>query len=212
MAYQDESRGAHAEADAYERFIGSTVEDAAGKKVGTVKAVWEDAAGQPAYLGVATGWLGLGRIHVVPARYADLQDQERPVRLSLPADIIKDAPDFEADYDITPEGEAAVLAYYRESGPGNGFNPDPGDPSLYTGRETTGREPQTSDPERSDWGARTDAPMAYGEAIGRDPGLEAEDKSLAGESEAEEEAGRDRREDPSDRGDIDPGRWAEAPR
>jgi hypothetical protein len=180
MAYEEDYRGAQAQADSHEHLIGFDAEDETGDKIGTVKAVWEDETGQPAYLGVATGWLGVGRIHLVPAGYAAVSERGRRIRLPFRAEIIKAAPDFEADSDITPAAESAIRSFYRGRGGDADFNPDPGDPSLYTGRETA-----TAPPEPADWSARTNAPMAYGEPIGKDPGTG--DRSLADAETLEEE-------------------------
>lgn len=158
MAYQDEYSGASAQMEEHERLIGFAVEDETGEKVGTVKAVWEDHTGQPAYLGVATGWLGLGRIHVVPVHYASISESAKRIRLPFAADTVKNAPDYDSDFDIASEGETAIRNYYRDHGVDTDFNPDPGDPSMYISR---GHGPNPGEGE--DWTARANAPLAYGE-------------------------------------------------
>lgn len=116
MAYQDENRGAQAQLSEYERLIGYDVEDKDGRKAGKVETVWEDHTGQPAFLGIRTGWLGLGKIHVVPAHYATYSDSSHAIRLPFDEDTIKSAPDFEAESEFTEEGETRLYEYYRGRG------------------------------------------------------------------------------------------------
>src|SRR5688572_11794958 len=59
------------------RYIDYTVLERNGDKIGTVDAVWEDATGQPFYLAVRTGWLGLGKAHVIPAESAEVNEVSR---------------------------------------------------------------------------------------------------------------------------------------
>ncbi len=49
-----------------ERLIDYSVRDRDDADVGAVVSAWEDPAGQPAFLGIRTGWFGLGRTRVVP--------------------------------------------------------------------------------------------------------------------------------------------------
>src|SRR5688572_4111313 len=44
-----------------DRYLDYSVIDNNGDKVGSVDAIWEDHTGQPAYVAVRTGWLGLGK-------------------------------------------------------------------------------------------------------------------------------------------------------
>ena len=55
------------------QLIGCDVLDKTGEKIGTLECLWEDETRQPAFLGVRTGWLGFGKIHVVPAYSAERQ-------------------------------------------------------------------------------------------------------------------------------------------
>lgn len=116
MAYQDDNLGAQAQLSEYERMIGYDVEDMEGRKVGNVETLWEDHTGQPAFLGIRTGWLGLGKIHVVPAQYASYSDKSHAIRLPFDEYTIKGAPDFEADSEFTEEGETRLYEYYQGRG------------------------------------------------------------------------------------------------
>jgi hypothetical protein len=162
MPNLDGIRAPQARSEANGYLIGFAAEDPGGEKVGTVKAVWDDDSGSPAYIGVATGWLGLGRIHVVPAQDAAISGRDRRIRFPFAAGTIKAGPEFVADYALEPEGERFIRAYYRDqfAETDADFNPDPGDPSLYTGLDILGpdpdRRPGSAEPDRSDWGAGPD--------------------------------------------------------
>ena len=60
---------------------GFSVLDLNNKKIGTVGQVWEDHSGQPAFLSVKTGWLGLGRSHFIPLYQAEVSETARAIRL-----------------------------------------------------------------------------------------------------------------------------------
>jgi uncharacterized protein (TIGR02271 family) len=116
MAYQDENRGDQAQLNEYERLIGYDIEDTNGNKVGKVETVWEDRTGQPAYLGVRTGWLGLGKIHVIPAHYATYSERRQRIRLPFEEDVIKNAPEFDAESEFTESGEERLYEYFQGRG------------------------------------------------------------------------------------------------
>src|SRR4051812_9905493 len=80
-----------------ERLVGCDVIDSEGTIVGTVSCIWEDASRQAAFLGVRTGWLGMGKIHVVPAYAAQFSTQSETIRLPFTSEIVKNAPSFDAD-------------------------------------------------------------------------------------------------------------------
>jgi uncharacterized protein (TIGR02271 family) len=98
------------------RLIGYAVLDEAGEQVGEVSAIWEDETGQAAYAGVRTGWLGLGRMHVVPTVAAEVDDANRRLRVPVAAEVIKQAPSFTSDDDITEDAQRQVIGYYEEHG------------------------------------------------------------------------------------------------
>jgi uncharacterized protein (TIGR02271 family) len=99
-----------------ERYLDYTVVDRNNDKVGSVDAIWEDHTGQPAYIAVKTGWLGLGKAHVVPAHSAEVSDATRKIRLPYLSDVIKNAPSFERQIDIDEPAEGRIRDYYRMHG------------------------------------------------------------------------------------------------
>lgn len=128
-----------------ERYLDFTVVDRDNNKIGTMDAIWEDSSGQPAYLGVKTGWLGLGRTHVIPVYSADVSDTTRKIRLPYTVDVVKNAPAFEEQSDIDDYGEEQIESYYRQ----HGFQ---GSTDWSASRETTD---ETTPAERTT-GIRTD--------------------------------------------------------
>jgi uncharacterized protein (TIGR02271 family) len=121
MEFQDENRISQAQLHELERLIGNEVYDKNDAKVGIVESVWEDRTGQPAFLGIRTGWLGLGRIHVVPAHYATMSEKKRRIKLPFDEAVIKGAPEFTSEYEFSDEGESRLYEYYRGQGMDTSF-------------------------------------------------------------------------------------------
>lgn len=93
-----------------------TVVDRNNNKIGTVDGVWQDSAGQPAFLSIRTGWLGLGRSHFVPAHSAEVSERGKTIRLPYDEDTVKRSPDFDAKSDLDPGTETSIYNYYRTQG------------------------------------------------------------------------------------------------
>src|SRR5829696_8469454 len=72
-------------------YIGHEVVDNNGNKVGTLECLWTDHTGEPAFLGVKTGWF-MGKTHVVPAHAASVHQRGRTIRVAYDAERIKEAP------------------------------------------------------------------------------------------------------------------------
>jgi uncharacterized protein (TIGR02271 family) len=98
------------------RYIDYTVADRNENKVGTVDSVWLDHNNQPAYLAIRTGWLGMGKTHVVPAQGADVSERRRTIRLPYTTEQIKSAPDFDTSAQLQSEDEDRIGTYYGEYG------------------------------------------------------------------------------------------------
>lgn len=115
--------GGHAVAEHFDptgsdlyRYLDYTVVDRDNNKVGSIDAVWEDHRGLPAYVGVKTGWLGLGKAHVVPAHRAEVSDATRKIRLPYTSEAIKNAPSFAHEQIVDETIEAQISDYYRGYG------------------------------------------------------------------------------------------------
>ena len=99
-----------------EDFIGCVVIDRDNDRIGTVESVWHDADGQPSFLAVKTGWLGMGRAHLVPAEAAEWAPKGRRIRLPFDDDVVKDAPSFASEEDLDDAGEMRIYDYWRRFG------------------------------------------------------------------------------------------------
>lgn len=103
-------------ANRLERLIDYSVVDRENNKVGTIDAVWSDQSGQPAYVGIKTGWLGMGDAHVVPADALEVSEGTRKIRLPYTVDEVKGAPSFDADHTLDEADEQKVWEYYGHHG------------------------------------------------------------------------------------------------
>ncbi len=148
MAHQDDNyhRQAHHQ-EAWAHLLGYPVFGPDGGKIGTVKALWEDYTRQPAYLGIGTSWLDMGRIHVVPAQFATLSERRQCLRVPFKADVIRDAPQCHAQDEITLSGETKIRDYFHRKGigTGSGLGPTPSARGRFQD-ERTGQS--------TDWSAR----------------------------------------------------------
>lgn len=120
MANRDDQYHRQAQVETWAHLLGYEIIDQAGEKIGTVKALWEDYTRQPAYLGVATSWLDMGRIHVVPAQFFSLSEKRKCLRLPFAADVVKGAPECHAEDEITLSGETKIRDYFYRKGIGAG--------------------------------------------------------------------------------------------
>jgi uncharacterized protein (TIGR02271 family) len=94
-----------------EQYIGYDVVDRNGSKIGTLDCLWSDQSGEPAYVGVKTGWF-LGKTHVVPAESVEVSETTGRIRLPYEEQRVKDAPTLDADSEMTPERENEVRSFY----------------------------------------------------------------------------------------------------
>ena len=96
----------------FDSFIGYDVVDLTDQKIGTLSCLWTDHTGEPAFLGVKTGWLGFGKNHVVPAHRAELNSARKTIRLPYSEDQVKNAPSYDADMEMTEATEQEIYDYY----------------------------------------------------------------------------------------------------
>jgi uncharacterized protein (TIGR02271 family) len=106
----------HVNPSELDRYLDYTVVDRDNNKIGTIDAVWEDHTGQPAYVAIKTGWLGMGKTHVVPAQSLQVSDATRKIRLPYTVDHVKNAPSFERQSEIDEAAETRISTYYRQYG------------------------------------------------------------------------------------------------
>jgi uncharacterized protein (TIGR02271 family) len=98
------------------KYIGYDVVDRNLSKIGTLECLWSDHNGEPAFIGVRTGWI-FGKNHVVPANDAQVNEQGQRIRLPYDRDKVKDAPAYDADAEMSPEKEREVYRYYGVAEP-----------------------------------------------------------------------------------------------
>jgi len=151
----DDYTGVATVPSSYERVIGYTVQDKAGRDVGKVHNLWIDDQGQPLFLGVKTGWL-FGKNHVVPISQADVNDHRRLIRLPFSEEQIKHAPTFEDNADIADYDQDRIFTYY-------GVEPSSGSVPLTQEkltRELSREGPRTAEAPVSIREERMDTPSA----------------------------------------------------
>lgn len=94
-----------------DQYIGYDVLDRDNNKIGTLDCLWADNLGQPAFVGVRTGWF-MGKTHVVPAQSVEVSDQNQRLRLPYTEEKVKDAPAYDAESDISDAEEMEINRYY----------------------------------------------------------------------------------------------------
>jgi len=107
--------GAGDDITGFSRYIDFDVMDKKDSKIGTLHSLWVNREGQPAFLGVKTGWM-FGKNHVVPADAAEVNQSARRIRLAYDEDTIKNAPAYDADRDLNLDDERQICDYYHLGG------------------------------------------------------------------------------------------------
>jgi len=99
----------------WERYVGHHVVDQDEEVIGKLHSLWTDESGQPAFLGVKTGWV-FGKNHVVPAESAQLDAQRERIRLPFSVQAVKDAPTFDPDCELSDADEQRIREYFSKFG------------------------------------------------------------------------------------------------
>ena len=93
------------------RFIDFDVMDRQGSRLGTLNCIWTDDRGEPAFVGIKTGWI-FGKTHVVPAYAVEINENGRKLRLPYSEEQVKNAPAYDADAEMNREMDQEVRGYY----------------------------------------------------------------------------------------------------
>lgn len=94
---------------AYE-FVGRTILDRDGEKLGTIKEVYEDdETGKPEWATVAGGFLGL-KSHFVPLQGAATSGED--VQLGVTKSQVQDAPSIDPEGQLSEHEERALFEHY----------------------------------------------------------------------------------------------------
>jgi uncharacterized protein (TIGR02271 family) len=99
----------------WQQYIGHHVIDRDEEVIGRLSSLWTDESGQPAFLGVRTGWL-MGKTHVVPADAAEVDAQRERIRVPFSVQAVKDAPTFDPDCELSDADEQNIRTYFSRFG------------------------------------------------------------------------------------------------
>jgi uncharacterized protein (TIGR02271 family) len=131
-----------------------------GEKLGTIADIYLDRqTGEPEWLALKTGLFGT-KVSFAPLAQATPSDEG--VRLPFSKDQVKDAPNAEADGELSRDEEDALYRHY-----GLNHSEAPSDSGLPTGRETSGRAPvgrDTSGPTTDEAMTRSEEELRVGKA------------------------------------------------
>lgn len=97
------------------QYVGYDVIDRSNDKIGTLECLWSDHAGEPAFVGVKTGWI-FGKTHVVPAESVQVNEREKRIRLPYDKQKVKDAPAYDGDAEMDEAREWEIRQYYGLGG------------------------------------------------------------------------------------------------
>ena len=93
-----------------ENFIGRTLQDSDGEKIGKINDIYlDDATGEPEWIAVNTGLFG-SKVSFVPMQNLSFSGDD--LCIPIPQKLIKDAPNCEADGSLSQEEEAELYAHY----------------------------------------------------------------------------------------------------
>jgi uncharacterized protein (TIGR02271 family) len=141
---------------------GRTVVDPEGDKIGTVFDVYVDnATNQPEWLAITTGLFGT-KVSFAPIAGAAFTGDD--LQLGYPKRLVKDAPNAEADGQLSPDEEAALYAHYGRPDTTTGHG------VVETDTADRGAGHDTSGPETDDAMTRSEEELDVSkrtEAVGR---------------------------------------------
>ena len=128
------------------------------EEIGRVDDLFVDESGQPEYIGVKMGFLGM-KSTLIPMDLVRANDKRELLEVAAPKQAIKNAPSFDDDETVSPEHEAEIRRYYNLS-PNTSESPRGGysSPNLdaerppnvdleYGERRGAGEPPETARPD-----------------------------------------------------------------
>lgn len=139
------------------------VYDRNDNKVGTVENVWAGPGDRIGFIGISTGWLGLGKNHLIPAENITVDDEKGTIHVPYDEDLIKKSPSFESTQELGDRAEANTYAHYGLAGKfsaaaDSGFSPA----GEYAGDDVVYQKGFASQDTEYEQGARgfTDQPLS----------------------------------------------------
>jgi sporulation protein YlmC with PRC-barrel domain len=94
-----------------EKYEGYTVYDNRGEKIGKVDDLFINDADREEYIGVKMGFLGR-KSTLIPMDIVRVNEADRAIEVSESKDLVKDAPSFDDDEDITHEYEERIRSHF----------------------------------------------------------------------------------------------------
>ncbi len=94
-----------------EKYEGYTVYDNQGSKIGKVDDLFVDEKDHEEYIGVKMGFLGR-KSTLIPTEIVRVNESERTIEVSESKDLVKDAPSFDEDEDVTSEYEGRIRSHF----------------------------------------------------------------------------------------------------
>jgi len=88
------------------------VYDRSGRKVGSVENLWADNTNEIGFIGIRTGWLNLGKNHVVPADHLSIDESTKSVRVPYDEDTIKSSPSYDSSGDFGDDMESRIRSHF----------------------------------------------------------------------------------------------------
>ena len=102
--------------EASQNLIDQNVNDESGEHIGTIDSIWSDEnTGKLEFLGIKTGWF-FGKTHVVPVQGVQFEEGQNSIRVPYPASLIKEAPNFSPEDNLSDTQEAEIYNYYGIKG------------------------------------------------------------------------------------------------
>lgn len=93
-------------------WLGHTVIDPQGHRIGTLQAVYVDTTSdQPCFITVKVGMMSRHRLVCVPVAGATVSP--KAVRVQHPKKLVQDAPAIDTDGELADTAEPVVFAYYN---------------------------------------------------------------------------------------------------
>nr|MBA2441051.1 DUF2382 domain-containing protein [Rubrobacter sp.] len=133
------------------RYAGYQVYDSHYEKIGKVDDLFVDEHDSPEYIGVRTGLLG-ARATLIPMQVVRANDKRQLVEVAADREMIENAPNFEADDEVTLELEDRVCAYFGVERDADALRERSGYGSYYSGAPATEDRPDVD----VEYGERSD--------------------------------------------------------
>ena len=162
-----------------EKYEDYKVYDNQGQKIGKVDDLFVDETDREEYIGVKMGLLGL-KSTLIPMAIVRVNERERSIEVAESKDLVKDAPSFDDDEDITPDYEDRIRSHFGLESlgtPGGGYG-------AYSGTDESG-EYANSEREEPQSNVAGDDSTGYEDRSSVEPEY--------GESAASTESGEDSR-------------------